>query len=137
MSITKGTFLAGSAMNTRRVRVFRPAHCPFVSTFFFCARAARTGGKLFHGRPPGVVTANVREAMRCGIREASSVRVLIRTKKLATNYPPCAIIPPKLIPTICNSLVPVHPSVSSRQITSSAIPDVLHSPTHISAQRHM
>lgn len=73
MSITKGTFLAGSAMNMRRVRVFKPVHCPSVSTFSKGERAARTGGKLFHGRPPGVVTAKVSEAMRCGMREASSV----------------------------------------------------------------
>jgi len=26
-----------------------------------------TGGKLFHGRPPGVVTIRERDAMRCGI----------------------------------------------------------------------
>jgi hypothetical protein len=26
-----------------------------------------TGGKLFHGRPPAVVTMRERDAMRCGI----------------------------------------------------------------------
>ena len=38
---------------------------------------------------------------------------------------PWAIIPPRLIPTIFNSRSPVHPRLSSRQITSSAMPEVL------------
>lgn len=35
-------------------------------------RVKRTGGKLFHIRPPAVVTIRERDAMRCGIKADNS-----------------------------------------------------------------
>jgi hypothetical protein len=92
---------------------------------------------LFHGIPPGVVTANVREIMRSGIRVASSAQWKEgnRQKELCqeqptaqcflTDHVPCAIIPPRDIPTTWMLRCPVQPIESKRTTTSSAIPLVL------------
>lgn len=67
-------FLIGSGVNNSLVRAATPAHL-IIHNAFRNANfkiAELTGGKLFHGFPPGVVTAKTKDAILSGILLASS-----------------------------------------------------------------
>lgn len=89
-------------MKVQRIRVLCQDNRAFELVFFSVSCDHRifvgpTGGKLFHGRPPAVVTMRERDAMRCGITVANSVDLTtilnkecwscaVRTANLAQSY---------------------------------------------------
>jgi len=86
-------FLIGSGVNIRLVRAPTPSHLSTHNAFSNAnfEIVELTGGKLFHGFPPGVVTAKTKDAILSGILLASSACKSMRsgrsTRIRVTAYP--------------------------------------------------